>query len=150
MPILFVNGTNDFAYPLDSYMKSVDAVPGDKQICITVKMPHSHPAGWAPQEIGLFIDHHLRDGQPLASLGAASITEGKVHATCRSGLPVDKVQLHYTTDTKPINQREWHTASGRFESEVITAVAPPEGTTAWFMTVTDAHGAIVSSGVRIE
>ena len=28
MPILFVNGTNDFAYPLDSYMKSFDAVPG--------------------------------------------------------------------------------------------------------------------------
>ena len=27
-PILFVNGTNDFAYPLDSYQKSYRAVPG--------------------------------------------------------------------------------------------------------------------------
>ncbi|MFO1093691.1 MAG: alpha/beta fold hydrolase [Planctomycetaceae bacterium] len=41
MPILFVNGTNDFAYPLDSYMRSFDAVPGSvpKQFCVTVNMP---------------------------------------------------------------------------------------------------------------
>src|SRR5262249_12413151 len=64
MPILFVNGTNDFAYPLDSYMKTYHEVPGKKQIRVTVKMPHSHPDGWAPAEIGMFIDQYLRDGQP--------------------------------------------------------------------------------------
>ncbi|MDX1947417.1 MAG: alpha/beta fold hydrolase, partial [Pirellulaceae bacterium] len=62
MPILFVNGTNDFAYPLDSYQKSIDAVPGTKRVRVTVNMPHGHQAGWAPAEIGLFIDQHLRGG----------------------------------------------------------------------------------------
>ncbi|MDA1054267.1 MAG: acetylxylan esterase [Planctomycetota bacterium] len=150
MPILFVNGTNDFAYPLDSYMKSVAAVPGEKQICITVKMPHSHPAGWAPQEIGLFIDHHLRDSQPLATVGMPSIASGRAKAKCHGDVPITKAELHFTTDTTPINQREWHSRPASFESGAIMADAPPAETTAWFFTVTDARGAIVSSGVTFD
>ena len=36
-PILFVNGTNDFAYPLDSYQKSYRAVPGEVDLRIEVE-----------------------------------------------------------------------------------------------------------------
>jgi PhoPQ-activated pathogenicity-related protein len=150
MPILFVNGTNDFAYPLDSYMKSVAAAPGEKQICITVKMPHSHPAGWAPQEIGLFIDHHLRGGQPLATVGAPSIASGQAKAKCHGEVPIAKAELHFTTDTKAINQREWQSHPAMFESGAITAAAPPDEATAWFFTVTDERGAVVSSGVMFD
>ncbi|MEK0447575.1 MAG: hypothetical protein RLZZ399_2896, partial [Verrucomicrobiota bacterium] len=60
VPILFVNGTNDVHYVLDSYRKSYALVPGEKQIRIQVNMPHGHKAGWAPQEIGLFIDSKCR------------------------------------------------------------------------------------------
>jgi hypothetical protein len=59
MPMLFVNGTNDFAYPLDSYQRSYRLVK-NRNLCIMVNMPHGHPQGWAPKEIGLFVDHHLR------------------------------------------------------------------------------------------
>ena len=44
-PILFVNGTNDFAYPLDSYQKSYQLVKVPTDLCVTVRMPHGHPAG---------------------------------------------------------------------------------------------------------
>ena len=67
MPMLFVNGTNDFAYPLDSYQKSYRLVK-DRTLCVTVNMPHGHPQGWAPVEIGLFVDQHLRKGKPLAQI----------------------------------------------------------------------------------
>ncbi|MBC8354059.1 MAG: alpha/beta fold hydrolase [Planctomycetes bacterium] len=147
MPILFVNGTNDFAYPLDSYMKSAAAVPGMKQFCITVKMPHSHPAGWAPQEIGLFIDHHLRGGSALSTIGSPNITDGKVRAKHRSEVALMKAELHFTTDTKPINQRDWQTVPASIDGETISANAPPVGTTVWFLTVTDERGAIASSSV---
>ncbi len=148
MPILFVNGTNDFAYPLDSYMKSVAAVPGEKQLCISVKMPHSHPAGWAPQEIGLFIDHHLRADKPLATVDSPRIESGKATAGFRSEVPLTKAELHYTTDTTAINQRDWHSQPASFELGAITTDAPPAETTAWFFTVTDERGAIVSSSVQ--
>ena len=58
VPILFVNGTHDIHYPLDSYMKCYALVPGEKSIRIEPKMRHSHVHGWAPKEIGQFIDSH--------------------------------------------------------------------------------------------
>ncbi|MCA9120857.1 MAG: alpha/beta fold hydrolase [Planctomycetales bacterium] len=147
MPILFVNGTNDFAYPLDSYMKSIAAVPGTKETRITVKMPHSHPAGWAPQEIGLFIDHHLLGTPPLATITAPVIKAGRIQAIVRSDVPIVKVELHFTTDTGAINQRNWQSRVGKLDTNELTIETPPAETTAWFVTVTDKRGAIVSSGV---
>ena len=149
MPILFVNGTNDFAYPLDSYMKSAAAVPGLKQFRITVKMPHGHPSGWAPMEIGLFIDHHLRDGAALAAIDTPIVADGRVRAAIRSKVAFVKSELHFTTDTKPINQRAWQTMPATIDGEAVLADAPPAGTTAWFLTVTDERGAITSSPVVI-
>src|SRR5262249_58009011 len=63
MPVLFVNGTNDAAYPLGSYQKSYRLVR-DRALCVTVNMPHGHPQGWAPVEIGLFVDSVLKGGKP--------------------------------------------------------------------------------------
>jgi dienelactone hydrolase len=149
MPILFVNGTNDFAYPLDSYMKSVDAVPGTKQICVTVKMPHSHPAGWKPVEIGLFIDHHLRGATGLPELDTPKLEAGKLQATCQGDLPLKAAFLHFTTDREAINKREWQTRPATIMGQSVTADAPPTEATAWFLTVVDQRDAIVSSRVML-
>lgn len=146
-PILFVNGTNDFAYPLDSYMQSYDAVPGEKQIRVTVNMPHGHPPGWEPQEIGLFIDHHLLGKPALPMLGEPTSADGTVRVTCKSAVKLKEAALHYTTETGPINKRKWETAAAMIDGESISALAPPEGATAWFLTATDDRGAIASTRV---
>lgn len=147
MPILFVNGTNDFAYPLDSYMQSFAAVPGVKQIRITVNMPHGHPAGWAPQEIGLFTDQHLRGGPSLPAVGEPRIEDGKVYVKCTSSVKLQQAALHRTSDAGPINMRQWQTLPATLSGDTATADAPPRDATAWFLTVTDERGAIVSSPV---
>lgn len=149
LPILFVNGTNDFAYPLDSYMKSFELVPGEKQLRITVKMPHGHPPGWAPEEIGLFVDQHLRGGDALPKLGETTIADDQVRVDYTSPVKLTKAELHFTTEETPINMREWQTRSATFDGETITADAPPAATTAWFITVADDRGAIVSSEVML-
>lgn len=150
MPILFVNGTNDFAYPLDSYMKSYDAVPGRKQLCVTVNMPHGHVQGWAPAEIGLFVDQHVKQTPALPLVGNPILADGKVRLTCRSPLKLTKAALHYTTDTTDINKREWKTEPGVFEAGEAIISAPPENATAWFITVTDERGAVISSRTMIS
>ena len=93
-PFLWVNGTNDFAYPLDSMQKSyythlaaatavgdaagapqsddnssADAVAGlpPPRLCVRVEMPHSHASGWDPLEIGAYAD---------SVLGVSSAAEG--------------------------------------------------------------------------
>ncbi|MCC7339063.1 MAG: prolyl oligopeptidase family serine peptidase [Pirellulaceae bacterium] len=156
MPILFVNGTNDFAYPLDSYMKSFDAVPNqvpvNKQLCITVNMPHGHPQGWAPQEIGLFVDQYLKNGRPLPQVGTPQVIDGQVSVPVLGSTAVVSAELHATQQTGEINHRQWTstTASvgGDQGADQVIAKALPTGTTAWFVTVQDDRGAVVSTRVE--
>ena len=101
VPILFVNGTNDVHYVLDSYMKTFNVVPGEKQMRIQIKMPHGHPSGWAPQEIGLFIDSKCRGGTPLAVPEKVIVTNDRVRVPYQSAVPIKSAELHYTTDTEP-------------------------------------------------
>jgi PhoPQ-activated pathogenicity-related protein len=68
MPVFFVNGTNDFAYPLDSHSRTYGLVKGRRNLRITINMPHGHQQGWAPKEIGLFVDQYLTGGVPLATV----------------------------------------------------------------------------------
>lgn len=150
MPILFVNGTNDFAYPLDSYMKSFDAAPGQKQLCVTVNMPHGHQAGWAPKEIGRFVDQHLGEAQPLPVLGELLVQGGQVLLRWKGPHKVIMAGMHHTTDTNEINMRKWTSTTATVEGQNVVASAPPDNATAWFVTVQDEHGAVVSSRVMLR
>ena len=108
MPVLFVNGTNDFAYPLDSYQKSYRLVK-HRTLRVTVNMPHGHRQGWAPVEIGLFVDQHLRGGPPLARLEAVKHAGNRVAVKFQSGVPVARA----TPYTSPRTQVPGSSGSGR-------------------------------------
>ena len=60
MPMLWVSGTNDFAYPLDSLRKSYELPKGPHTLVIRLRMPHSHADGASPAEIGAFADSILK------------------------------------------------------------------------------------------
>lgn len=87
MPVLFVNGTNDFAYPLDSYQKTYRLVK-QRDLCVTVNMPHGHPQGWAPIEIGLYVDRYLKSGKPLTRIESSRREGGKVEVKFKTETPV--------------------------------------------------------------
>ncbi len=147
MPILWVNGTNDFAYPLDSYMKSYDLVEGTKQLCITVNMPHGHPQGWAPREIHLFVEHHLRGEPGLAEIGQPVIKDGRVVVPVRAAVTLKKAELHWAGGSEPINQRAWITRPAQIHGDRIEAETPPNEADMWFLTVSDERDAVVSSRI---
>ncbi|MCL4204465.1 MAG: acetylxylan esterase [Pirellulaceae bacterium] len=144
-PILFVNGTNDFAYPLDSYRKSYRAVSGTRQLCVTVRMPHSHPAGWKPIEIDLFIDSVVRDGTPLPRLGPPGVEDGELSAAVESKTPIKSAEIHYTADTGAWQQREWHSRDATLKAGRVSAPLPQERPCVAFLTVTDERGATIST-----
>ncbi len=148
-PVFAVNGTNDFAYPLDSHMKSFARPKGPKQFRITVNMPHGHPQGWNPVEIDRFIDHALGRGEALPTI----ISTADAWQVNHTG-PLRARTLHYTEGAEAINKRTWKDqpltpAESRPGMEALKA-AIPETATAWFITVTDEHGAIVSSTVSFR
>ena len=146
VPMLFVNGTSDKHYTLPSYQRSYDVVPGKKQMRIEVKMPHSHQAGWKPNEIGLFIDSHLTGGQPLAKLASIKETKEGLRATATFSGELAESHLHYTTGTGPLVKREWKTVDAELQGKAILA-SKPDDATIYFMTATDKRGAMVSTEV---
>jgi dienelactone hydrolase len=143
MPMLFVNGTNDFAYPLDSYRKSYRLVK-DRTLCVTVNMPHGHSQGWAPVEIGLFADRYLRGGKPLAHVESMQQDGNRVEVKFRSEVPLIRAALHFTTDTGSWKQRKWQTREVRVEGNTVRAELPEARPLVYFFTLTDSRQATVS------
>jgi dienelactone hydrolase len=149
MPVLFVNGTNDFAYPLDSYQKSY-RLAKERQLCVTVNMPHGHSQGWAPVEIGLFADQYLRKGTPLpAFTGEVSVVGRGQKTFAQAGYqspgPLDKAELHWTTDTGAWQKRKWHSAAAPSSEKHVSAELPAERPLVYFLTITDKRKATVST-----
>jgi dienelactone hydrolase len=150
IPSLWVNGTNDFAYPLDSYQKSYRATRGPRVLCVTVKMPHGHEAGWAPQEIQLFVDSVLKAeelARGLAVIAPPVVKGEKVRVLYDSPTAALKAQIHWTKDLdKPWQQREWESGRAVVQSlDTVEATLPAPRPLVFFLTITDRRGAISSS-----
>lgn len=150
VPILFVNGTNDIHYPLDSYQKSFDVVPGRKQLRIEVNMRHSHPAGWAPAEIGRFIDTYCRGSAPLPEGGPLRLVDGSVEMPLAPGAAVVSATLHFTTDTGLRSKRAWQSRPATVEAGRVRAPRPPAEANTWFIALTDAQGGMTTSAIQFQ
>ncbi len=144
MPMLFICGTNDPAYWLDAYQKSYRLVH-HRALCMRVNMHHSHKDGWAPVEIGLFMDQHLRGGKPLPEIHSAELSDGTVTARIESTFPIRRAELHFTTDTGPWRGRTWQTRHITGSGSALTTELPDARPIAFFLTVEDSRGALVST-----
>ena len=145
MPVLFVNGTNDFAYWMDIYQKTYRLVK-NRTIRITTDLNHSHEDGWAPVEIGLFVDQHLRGGAPLAAIRTGTCHGSDVNGTFTSRRPIVKASLHFTTDlTAKSWERKWTSVDAAIDGSTIKARLPDARPVMYFLTITDDRGATVST-----
>lgn len=144
-PILFMNGTTDFAYPLDSYQKSYRQVPGRVNLSVTTTLQHSHEHGWAPPEIALFMDSVLQQGQPLAQVSRMTLAGSKITSTFQASVPVIRGQLSYASPEGPWQKRTWKTVDAVLEGNTVQAILPATRPLVFFLTVTDSRGATTSS-----
>jgi len=142
-PMLFVSGTNDFAYPLDILEMSC-ALPRDVKRCIRHEMAHGHEAGWAPLEIGIFADQHLANGSPLPSIVPCNRISRSITAKFTGNHPVKNGYLLYTTSRSAWKKRKWHKAPAKLTNGVVEAVLT-EDASACFLAIEDDRGAYVSS-----
>ena len=144
LPMLFVSGTNDFAYPLD-ILKMSSALPeGPATLCVRVGMEHGHEAGWAPKEIQIFADQHLRGGEPLPSIGTSARHGREVRAEFTSVRPIVRGHLLYTEDRRKWQDRNWHCSPAALATRSLSAELPTD-TTAYFLAIEDDRGAYVST-----
>ena len=108
-------------------------------------MPHGHQQGWAPEEIGLFVDQYLKGGTALPTVMRPMLIDGQAHVMVKSKTNLTSANLHYTTGTVPINKLKWETIPARVDGKRIISSALPDEATIWFVTVSDSRGAVVSS-----
>lgn len=144
MPMLWVNGTNDFAYPLGSWQKSYRLARGSRTLAVRVRMKHSHPDGALPEEIHVFANSVLRGGPRFARVKSIA---GASAVTYRAqGRPIVKAELEYTRDTGKWQERKWESAPAQLDAARHQVSAPlPGGARAYYWNLFDADGLVVSS-----
>jgi dienelactone hydrolase len=146
MPMLWVTGTNDFAYPLDSLQKSYRLPSGPRTLCVRVRMVHDHYSGEAPEEIRVFADSILLQGSPLIRVTGSGRDANRVWVTFSTDRPAVKAELNYTTDQGPWNEREWQTIPADLNAAAGQAAAAlPPKTTAWYLNIFDDRDLVVST-----
>jgi hypothetical protein len=146
-PILFLNGTNDFAYPLDSYQKSYNLVKHGRTLSIVPRLPHGHI--WTYQVVDRMVDSVLRPNsptaKPLPTLSQMEIEGSTARAAVNGAAPTAKAELHYTTDEGPWQKREWKATTARLENGSIVATLPEERPLVCYLSVTEDNDVLVST-----
>jgi len=147
MPILWVDGTNDFAYPLDSVQRSYRLPKGSRTLCTRVRMPHGHGGpGENPKEILAIADALFRSGAPLARIMRQGRDGAAAWVEYRSRTPIAMAELNYTTDTGKWQDRNWKTIPAKVDERTGRASADlPQGITVYYFNLIDDRDLVVSS-----
>ncbi len=145
MPFLWLNGTNDFAYPMGSHQKSYRLPKTDRTLAIRVRMPHAHGGpGEKPEEIHAYANALFRGGPGLPRILRQGVEDGRIWAEFESKVPVVKAELCFTKDTGKWQKRTWEILPGAVEGQRASG-ALPEGVRAAYLNLVDEKGLVVST-----
>ena len=145
MPMLWVTGSNDFAYTLNALQSSYRLPKGLRTLCIRLRMPHAHGgAGENPEEIRVFADHILGKGPPLARIKETGRGGSTVWATYTTEVPITKAEFNYTRDTGRWQDRKWEAIPAQ-QTEGRVAATLPEGTRVYYFNLFDQRDCVVST-----
>jgi dienelactone hydrolase len=147
MPMLWVTGSNDFAYPMDSLQKSYRLPRSPHTLCLRLRMPHGHGgAGENPAEIHAFANALLEHGVPLARITGQGRQGQQVWATYEAPSPLERAELNFTRDSGAWQQRKWETTAAQVDATGRRVTASlPAGVTAYYLNLIDHRQLIVST-----
>jgi dienelactone hydrolase len=145
MPMLWVTGTNDFAYYFPALQKSYRLPRSPRTLAIRIRMPHGHgPAGEAPKEIWDYADSILKRGIPLPRITGQGRSGKDVWATFATRRKIVRAELTYTRDTGTWPERQWLSAPATVDGSRVTATLP-EGTRVYYLNLFDDRDCVVST-----
>jgi hypothetical protein len=145
MPLLWVTGSSDFAYPLEAVQKSYRLSKTPRTLCIRVGMPHGHGGpGESPREIQVFADSLLNPGVPLAKIMAQGRRQNEVWAKFKCQRPILKAELNFTRDAGPWAKRVWQSIPARIHRNRVQAKLPV-GTKVYYLNLFDDRDCVVST-----
>ncbi len=145
LPILWVTGSNDFAYTLDALQLSYRLPKGPRTLCVRLRMPHAHGgAGENPKEIRVFADRILKGAPPLATISGSGRDGSSVWVTYTAKVPIVKAELNYTADSGRWQDRNWQNIPGE-QTEGKAKARLPDGARVYYFNLFDGRDCVVSS-----
>ena len=149
MPVMFLNGTNDFAYPMDSYARTCALVKSEKNYSIQLRMKHGHIFDFP--EFFALVDQYIKGALSMPVVSQPQVDNGKLRATVTSSTKLVAARLHYTLGPHSQNKtRDWVTKPLDLDGSIIQGDAPPTDATAWYVDVTDERKLLTSSEVLVK
>lgn len=145
MPMLWVDGTNDLFYPMNSLQKSYRLPAGDRTLAIRVNMEHGQIAGQLPEEIHAFADAVCMHGVPLPRILDQGRTADQLWAGYESRTKIVKAELNYTLDAGKWVDRQWRTEAATVDTanHRVSATLPRNAT--GYLNLIDERGLLVST-----
>ena len=145
--MLWVTGTNDFAYPMDSLQKSYRLPKSARTLCIRVGMVHGHGGpGENPEEIHAMADSVLKGGVALTRVTGQGRRGDVAWVTYRGTRPIAKVELNFTMDGGAWQTRTWKTVPATVGPKGGRAeIAISLGAKVYYFNVIDDQGLVVST-----
>jgi cephalosporin-C deacetylase-like acetyl esterase len=147
MPVLWVNGTNDFAYPMDSWQKSYRLPQSERTLCLRIRMPHAHgPAGEAPEEIRVFAENILGRGKPLPKIVESGQDDSEVWCRYVSETAIASAELAFTRNTGRWQDRHWESLPAQIDAVAgrVSAKIPADAAV-FYLNLFDERGCAVST-----
>jgi dienelactone hydrolase len=146
LPMLWVDGTNDFAFTLRAVQLSYRSTKCPRVLSTHPRMVHGQKEGAAPLEIGVFADSVVRGGVSLARITGQGTSDGEAWVQYQSEIPISSATLNYTSDHGLWQKRLWESLPAKIdEAQHRVSARVPQGVTAWFLNLKDKRGLIVSS-----
>jgi hypothetical protein len=152
--MLWVNGTNDFAYPMDSWLRSVK-LHSPSELCMRIRMPHGHgPAGENPEEIHVFMNSILRRGAALAKMTQVDMRGKDLSVRFESSERIVRGELCFTRDSGKWQDRKWESVPGETLPQEDTdggshvggyIARVPDDATVWYFNLFDTRDCVVST-----
>lgn len=155
MPILWLAGTNDFAFDFGAHQKSMAATRSQSYKAIKLRMIHTdgkYKEG-QPDETYAMADHFFKGAQDLPTV-KAPVIDKKENASFEynlNGRELESIELLYTTSEEKIwKEREWFSQNVEIPGKGRKpSIHIPEGTTAFYFNINTTDGLTASSSAII-
>lgn len=147
IPFMWVAGTNDFAYPMDSLQMSYELVAPPVTLCLRPRMIHGQWQGAEPAEIFVYADHFLKGGPALPEIKSVERDNLDVKVKYDAhGRKIAKAVFNYTCGKGSWKEREWKElpaviipGQDRIEARV------PDCRPTWYINLITDDGLVVST-----
>lgn len=142
MPVLWYTGSNDGAFPLNIWQKSVQAGRSSRFMCIPVTSEHGHI--WNQPEIFAFADMVAKKGKALMTINSPLLQKNTASVTVSNVGVIKKAVVCYTEDTGYWQNRKWLQIPATVKKNRVSMLIP-KNTTAFYFNLTDERKLSLSS-----